>query len=989
MASVKSDISLQIKNNLNRTATFSVLGGTQDPSNGQANANTIYEWDLTAESFANTTVVTIEASTIDNPVIINYEVQNQDGAVTDLETVVRLLNTLNLGVFNLDGNTIWIIDDINIFGNIEVLVSLTFDINVFVQEAYNYFDPLGKTSLVDFQTKYTSVIQQAVDTIPDFVDFVESQGWSLCYPLNAQLIDITRFSAGSFFYVTDQGGVLATNEATSGTSISVNVLGSTLLYTSDISIWTTLQELEFRATTNPVPDCFIFKFIFETTINTRFREGLGGNNGWIPVDSTYFVNAENQNILVELEPSTALNFYGSDFPNIVQPLGYDITFRACSLLPNVVNLIPDGFGTEKLIFNEISENSVIRVQDIYASSLGNVNCDFSTFVLNNPLGMDIILSFYNFVGLLTPQTVSLDISFNNKFAQLVPSISYSRFSINGSQGTNSNDPVIVYLNTITELDLNFNRIDFSESVTSNLPPIKQIGHLTASGDYELRMIMDNQNTSAFGSGREMGYFNNWFYELGTQNFLSQNTVTTTSGLGLIDFGTNIYVLSGQGIYGFFAILEAGFTTISPLGAITPNMLTFTQKEGELVLVRTTSIAGNSTFQITSAQSIMTQSEVVTNSSASGVGTEEIQFPAPAFGEDNNCIFTADPTLDCTGLYIGTNPPFTPSQCLTTFICGNGIFNAGIDMDSLNLNGLVITLPIIGGLGDAYGLFQRDFSGINGNNFSNQVIIRYFEINATQFDNPLVEPYGSNALFNFAVNGIIPSIPRLIFENCDFATDFNDTSASPSPLDLLIPIGTRIQDGIRFKACTFNYTASTFGGEILFNIHNGGIVTPTQTALLGNSIIDNTTFGAFGNDTIKLVTNYNGVGDTLSSLTFENNPNLVEVKLSNLSTAIPPPCSLTFDNNPLLNSITFENYNMNILNIIGTLPSVTRMNVNDNDLQSAELDVIIISLDNNGLTGGNLDYSNQTGGASPNVGVSGIAYNNLLLKGWTVTGNVPI
>ena len=173
MASVKSDISLQIKNNLNRTATFSILGGTQDPSNGQANAKTIYEWDLSAETFANTTVVTIEASTVTNPVIINYEVQNQDGAITDLETVVRLLNTLNLGVFNLDGNTIWIIDDINIFGNIEVLVSLSFDINVFVQEAYNYFDPLGKTPLLDFRTKYTSVIQQAVDTIPDFVDFVE------------------------------------------------------------------------------------------------------------------------------------------------------------------------------------------------------------------------------------------------------------------------------------------------------------------------------------------------------------------------------------------------------------------------------------------------------------------------------------------------------------------------------------------------------------------------------------------------------------------------------------------------------------------------------------------------------------------------------------------------------------------------------------------------------------------------------------------------
>lgn len=70
MAGVKSDISLQIKNNLNRVAKFSILGGTQDPSNGQANAKTIYEWDLSAETFANTNVLTIEASTVTNPTII-------------------------------------------------------------------------------------------------------------------------------------------------------------------------------------------------------------------------------------------------------------------------------------------------------------------------------------------------------------------------------------------------------------------------------------------------------------------------------------------------------------------------------------------------------------------------------------------------------------------------------------------------------------------------------------------------------------------------------------------------------------------------------------------------------------------------------------------------------------------------------------------------------------------------------------------------------
>ena len=231
---------------------------------------------------------------------------------------------------------------------------------------------------------------------------------------------------------------------------------------------------------------------------------------------------------------------------------------------------------------------------------------------------------------------------------------------------------------------------------------------------------------------------------------------------------------------------------------------------------------------------------------------------------------------------------------------------------------------------------------------------------------------------------------MTFTNCEFGTDFNDTSVSPSPLDLLIPVGARCNNGIIFSSCQFNYTASTFGGEIEFNINNNATLgIPTQTALLGTSRIENTTFGAFGNDTIRLNTNYNGAGDTLSDLTFKDNADLVAVKLTNGATAVPLPISLNFDNNPQLNTIDFQNYNMNNLNLVSALPSVTLMRVNDNDLNTVDLDDIIVTLDNNGLTNGTLDYSNQTGGASPSIGVSGLAYNNLILKGWTVTGNVPI
>ena len=982
MASVKSDISLQIKNNLNRTATFSVLGGTQDPSNGQANAKTIYEWDLTAETFANTTVITIEASTIDNPVIINYEVQNQDGAVTDLETVVRLLNTLNLGVFNLDGNTIWIIDDINIFGNIEVLVSLSFDINVFVQEAYNYFDALGKTPLFDFQARYTSVIQQAVDTIPDFVDFVESQGWDLCYPTNASDIDLVRLTAGSIFLITDTGGVLATNEYTSGTSFNVNGFDNALLYAPDVNSFKTLQSLTFNAPLVP-NNGYIFKYLFEAPVFLSFSQDLATTNGFQLLDPSYFPSPTTFGTHSFRMPpfgTNQLNLYGAEFPKLNILAGtYIISASQSNEDIDLINV------NSSIVFDTMAQGINLIIGYLVESNTSTIFIDFNSLSLVGD-NQSITLTSTDTVQ----QQFQLESDFNTKFSYGGGSsspLSGETLVIGCSAG--GTGAFIQYDDDITPLNLRFKVIDFSESSTNNLPPIGtgggQIGSVFGLL-YTLRLILENQLNLAFG--RDMEYFNNWFFELGTQSFLSQNSANTTGLLGRILTTGNTFVLSGQGIYGYYALLDCGFTITTPVSAITPNMLTFTQKEGELVLVRTTSVAGSSNFQITSAQK--NQAETVANSSLFAVGTEQIQFSAPALGEDNNCIFTLDPTLDCTSVYIGTNPPFTPSECLTTFICGNGIFNAGIDMDTLNLNGLVIELPIIGGLGDIYGLFQRDFSGINGNNFSNQVIIRYFKINATQFFSTLATPYGSNALFNFAVNGIIPSIPRLVFADCDFATDINDTSASPSPLDLLIPVGTRIQDGISFIDCGFNYTASTFGGEINFNINNGAVLgIPTQTALLGNSEIENTTFGAFGNDTIRLQGNWSGTGDGLSNLILKDNVNLVRVLLDNLATAIPPAISITFDNNPLLNTIDFQNYNMNNINIIGTLPLVTTMSVNDNNLPSADLDSIILALDNNGLTNGTLNYSNQTFGASPNIGVSGLAYNNLLLKGWTVTGNVPI
>ena len=164
---------------------------------------------------------------------------------------------------------------------------------------------------------------------------------------------------------------------------------------------------------------------------------------------------------------------------------------------------------------------------------------------------------------------------------------------------------------------------------------------------------------------------------------------------------------------------------------------------------------------------------------------------------------------------------------------------------------------------------------------------------------------------------------------------------------------------------------------------------TQQALLGVSTIDNVNFDTSTfQDEIQLFSNYNGLGNSILQLTIENCVNLQKINLNNTATATPTVCSIILNNNPLLNAFTFQNYNL-ISILVGTLPLVTNFRVNGNDLPSADLDAIIIALDNNGITNGDLDYSLQNSGASPSIGVSGLAYNNLILKGWTVTGNVPI
>ncbi len=962
MASVKSDISLQIKNNLNRTASFSILGGTQDPSNGQANAKTIYEWDLTAETFANTTVATIEASTINNATVINYEVSNQDGLITDIKTVVKLLNTLNLGVFNLDGNTIWIIDDINIFGNLEILINTSFDINVFVQDAYNYFDALGKTPLADFQAQYTSVIQQAVDTIPDFVDFVETQGWDLCYPITASGITMTKGITGSIFVVTETGGVLATNEFANLTSVVENGSDSALIYAPNVNSFTTLGSANF---TSSSVNSFIFKYLFEASFSLSF----GGTLGFKFLDPSYFPSSTTnfQSIFIMPSGINQLNLYGTEFPKLnIQDGQYIIS----AVGGNDIDLVDVG---SKIVFNTLANNTRLTINRIFTSALTTIDIDFSTLTLSDS-SQGIIITTSD----LALQNVALDSSFNEKFNYLAPLYgdTLTLGSVSGLVG------LLIDYDDTSPLELHIKNIDFSNSVTTNLPPIGtdssgQIGFVNGS-DYSLYLDISDQIPLTVGT--EMQYFNNWFFELGTQSFLQSVNAITVGLLGVIDSaGTNSFILSGQGIYGYYALLSRGFTINTPVGAITNNLMSFTINNGKSAKFTTVSGLGQSSFETT--EDFKGGTEIVRASTQLIVGTEEIQYGVVT--ADTNVIVTSDPTLICIASTISENSVTSNYDIFSTMLIGNGVF--GQNLGNITIEGFTLSMPLNNdNTAKQIGLYQRDFSGLDSTNCTGLAFIK-FKINQSNIIDSLSLPFGAKEIFN--LNTVNP-ITTLYFEECLFGTvdSHNDTSTEVSPLEILYPsLATPIL-GFTFADCNFNYSDRGVGNnKFSFRLNSS-----SGQALCGVSTINNTNFcGTLGvKEFLFLSTSYNGTGSYLGTLTIEACTKISEIELLNVNTTPPPSHSINLNNLPSLETFNYSGNNLTLISI-SLLSTCSDFNVASNDLSSTSLDNIIVNLDANGQNNGILNYSNQTGGASPNIGVSGTAYNSLIAKGWTVTGNAPI
>ena len=195
MASISGNINIQVKNNLDREANFSLLGGVQDPTNGQANATTLYEWDLSTEPFVNKEAVQIQARNVENNDLITYTVENPEGEITNAQTVVDLLNTLLIGEFNVkDNTTVWIINDLNVYGDLTVAIQPNFQASQFVIDAYNYFNPqaINLQTELEFTTLYQGIFDYAIANISNFVNNILGSGYGLCYPFVGDTLKITN-----------------------------------------------------------------------------------------------------------------------------------------------------------------------------------------------------------------------------------------------------------------------------------------------------------------------------------------------------------------------------------------------------------------------------------------------------------------------------------------------------------------------------------------------------------------------------------------------------------------------------------------------------------------------------------------------------------------------------------------------------------------------------------------------------------------------------
>ena len=116
---IKDTINVRVRNNTAFTQNVNLLGGTSDPLG--VPPSLLYQWDLSAETYFGSVTATIVISNTSNPIPVTYTVQVNG---YNIQSVAFALNTLNLGVFQVSGNIIYVSNDYYIYGALSVVSTL-------------------------------------------------------------------------------------------------------------------------------------------------------------------------------------------------------------------------------------------------------------------------------------------------------------------------------------------------------------------------------------------------------------------------------------------------------------------------------------------------------------------------------------------------------------------------------------------------------------------------------------------------------------------------------------------------------------------------------------------------------------------------------------------------------------------------------------------------------------------------------------------------
>lgn len=113
---IKDTINVRVSNNTAFTQNVNLLGGTADPLG--VPPHTLYQWNLSAETYSGITGVQILISSTANPIPVLYTVQLNG---SNIQAVASALNTLNFGNFQISGNIIYVVNDFYIYGKLETV----------------------------------------------------------------------------------------------------------------------------------------------------------------------------------------------------------------------------------------------------------------------------------------------------------------------------------------------------------------------------------------------------------------------------------------------------------------------------------------------------------------------------------------------------------------------------------------------------------------------------------------------------------------------------------------------------------------------------------------------------------------------------------------------------------------------------------------------------------------------------------------------------